>query len=187
MPSSGQASELSILVLAIGNILLSDEGAGIRTMERLQARYHLPPEVEAVDGGTMGLALLPCLKGRSHVLLIDAVKSGKEPGTVSRIELTNPPAFFRTRISPHQIGLSDVLAVAAMTDGLPPHLLLFGIEPARLETGLDLSPEVAAAIDTLTKLVVQELAGIGIALQPREAGDSGRPAFPAAKSCPPVG
>jgi hydrogenase maturation protease len=180
-----QNRRANILILGIGNILLADEGAGVRVVERLQALYLLPPEVEAVDGGTMGLDLLPYLEGRSHVLLIDAVKGGKDPGTVSRIELTDPPAFFRTRISPHQIGLSDVLAVAAMTGSLPPHMVLFGIEPARLDTGLDLSPEVAASINTLTDMVARELADLAFAPEPTPTDGPAAPFFPATP-IPPV-
>ncbi|MEJ2033923.1 MAG: HyaD/HybD family hydrogenase maturation endopeptidase [Deltaproteobacteria bacterium] len=169
----------NVLILGIGNILLSDEGAGIRVVEGFQGRYLLPPEVEAVDGGTLGLALLPYLKGRSHVLLIDAVKGGKAPGTISRMELTDPPAFLSTRISPHQIGLSEILTVATLTDGLPPIMILFGIEPSRLEVGLEMSPEVAANIDPLIERVAHELAGMKISLRPRPAGVPTNPSFPA--------
>jgi hydrogenase maturation protease len=184
-PSASRENKLNILVLGVGNILLSDEGVGIRVVERLLARYLLPPEVEVIDGGTMGLDLLGYFQDRSHVLLIDAVKSGRPAGTVSRLELTDPSAHFRTRISPHQIGLSDVLAIAAVTDGLPPHMVLFGIEPARLDTGLELSPEAAASLDPLTGMVAQELAALDIILEPRPAGEPACSSFPIAGPVPP--
>lgn len=156
---------LNVLVLGVGNMLLSDEGAGGKIAEDLRKRYHMPSEVEVVDGGTMGLDLLPYLDGRSHLFIIDAINSGKEPGAIVRMELDDPPAFFRTKVSPHQTGLSEVLAVAAMTDNLPPNITLFGIEPKDLSTGLDMSPEVAGNVGKLADMVVDELTGLGLSIK----------------------
>jgi len=146
-------------------MLLSDEGAGNKAVEDLQQRFHFPPEVEVVDGGTMGLDLLPYLDDRTHLFIIDAVKSGNAPGTMVRLELDNPPAYFRTKISPHQLGLSEVLAVATLTDNLPPKIVLFGIEPKDLSTGLGMSPEVAENIGRLAEMVVDELTGLGLKVE----------------------
>jgi len=156
---------VNILVLGIGNMLLSDEGAGNKAVADLQQRFHFPPEVEVVDGGTMGLDLLPYLDDRTHLFIIDAVKSGNAPGTMVRLELDNPPAYFRTKISPHQLGLSEVLAVATLTDNLPPKIVLFGIEPKDLSTGLGMSPEVAENIGRLAEMVVDELTGLGLKVE----------------------
>jgi len=156
---------VNILVLGIGNMLLSDEGAGNKAVEDLQQRFHFPPEVEVVDGGTMGLDLLPYLDDRTHLFIIDAVKSGNAPGTMVRLELDNPPAYFRTKISPHQLGLSEVLAVATLTDNLPPKIVLFGIEPKDLSTGLGMSPEVAENIGRLAEMIVDELTGLGLKVE----------------------
>jgi len=97
---------------------------------------------------------------RSHIMIIDAVKTGKNPGTIVRIE--DPPAYFRDRTSPHQIGLADVLGIAAITDKLPRNITLFGIEPKQLSTGLTLSTEVAQNLSRLVDMVVAELKTIGI-------------------------
>jgi len=146
-------------------MLLSDEGAGNKAVADLQQRFHFPPEVEVVDGGTMGLDLLPYLDDRTHLFIIDAVKSGNAPGTTVRLELEDPPAYFRTKISPHQLGLSEVLAVATLTDNLPPKIVLFGIEPKDLSTGLGMSPEVAENIGRLVEMVVDELTGLGLKVE----------------------
>ena len=151
---------LNVLVLGLGNLLLSDEGAGIRAVEELQERYDLSDSVEIIDGGTMGLELLPYLEERSHILIVDAVKTDNEPGTIVRID--DPPAFFSTKISPHQIGLADVLGAAAITDNLPRNLILFGIEPKEISTGLDLSSEVAQNLSRLVDMVIAELKTIGV-------------------------
>lgn len=147
----------------MGNILLSDEGAGVRAVEELQKRYHFPKEVEVIDGGTMGIGLLDYFKQRSHVIIVDAAQSGNDPGKIIKIE--DVPAFFRNKISPHQIGLCDVLAFAKITGDFPPHTILFGIEPEKLTPGLEMSQKVESKIDALIEKVVEELKTIGIKLE----------------------
>ena len=153
-------SFLQVVVLGLGNILLSDEGAGIKAIEELRRRYDVSDSVDIIDGGTMGLELLPYFEGRSHVLIIDAVKTGKPPGTIVRID--DPPAYFSSKTSPHQIGLSDVMGTAALMGHLPEHIVLFGIEPKRLSTNLHLSRDVARHIHRLVDMVVEELKAIGV-------------------------
>jgi hydrogenase maturation protease len=162
LKDSGQ-SFLSVLVLGIGNILLSDEGVGVKAVEELQSRYNCPDTVEIVDGGTVGFELLPYFENRSHILIIDAVKTGNKPGTIVRID--DPPAFFQKKVSPHQIGLADVMGIAVITDNMPQHIALFGIEPKELSTGLELSPEVAENLRQLVDMVVDELKAIGIKVE----------------------
>jgi len=159
---SGQ-SFLNVLVLGLGNILLSDEGAGVKAVEELQNRYDCSGAVEFVDGGTIGLELLPYFEGRSHILIIDAVKTDRKPGTIVRIE--DPPAYFSSKTSPHQIGLADVMGIAVITDIMPKNITLFGIEPKQLSTGLELSAEVARNLNQLVDMVADELKAIGIKVQ----------------------
>jgi len=162
---SGQ-SFFNVLVLGLGNILLSDEGVGVKAVEELQNRYDCSDAVEIVDGGTMGIELLPYFEERSHILIIDAVKSGCEPGTITRIE--DPPAYFSSKTSPHQIGLADVMGVAVITDIMPQNITLFGIEPKQFSTSLSLSTEVARNLSRLVDLVIAELKIIGIKVQAKE-------------------
>lgn len=157
------------LVLGIGNLLLGDEGVGIRVVENLLARYRLPPEVEAIDGGTMGLELLPYLAGRRLLILLDAVRTGAAPGTVVQRELDDPAAFFREKISPHQIGIAEVLSVAMLTNELPGRILLIGVVPKEMATGLDLSPEIAARLPVMADMVATELTAAGFPLTQRES------------------
>jgi hydrogenase maturation protease len=162
LKDSGQ-SVLNVLVLGIGNILLSDEGAGVKAAEELQNRYDCSDAVEIVDGGTVGFELLPYFENRSHILIIDAVKTGNKPGTIVRID--DPPAFFQKKVSPHQIGLADVMGMAVITDNMPQNIALFGIEPKELSTGLELSPEVAGNLSQLVDMVADELKAIGIKVE----------------------
>lgn len=156
------------LVLGIGNLLLGDEGAGIRVVEELGARYAMPPEVEAIDGGTMGLELLPYLAGRRFLMIVDAVRTGAPPGTVVRLELAGSSGFFRERISPHQIGIAEVLSVAALTGDLPGRIVLIGVVPEELATGLALSSEIASKILVMADMVAAELAAAGFPLARRD-------------------
>jgi len=161
-----EPSELKVLVLGVGNLLLGDEGAGCRVVEELHRHYMIPEGLEVIDGGTMGMDLLSYLEGRSHLIVIDAVNTGTgKPGHTVRLELEDPPSFFRTMVSPHQLGLSEVLGVAAMTDSMPPSIIVIGIEPASLETSIDLSPEVEARIPEMLEMVRNELDILGYSLE----------------------
>ncbi|MFZ5776431.1 MAG: HyaD/HybD family hydrogenase maturation endopeptidase [Thermodesulfobacteriota bacterium] len=158
-PATGQP--LNVLVLGVGNVLLSDEGAGVRVIERLRKTHRFPGQVELLDGGTMGLELLPWLEERSHLFIVDAIRSDNPPGSVMVRQLDDPPAFFRQKISPHQIGLSELLAVASLQNCLPGSVTLFGITPADLSTGIELSPEGEAAVGRACNEVVAALATLG--------------------------
>lgn len=161
---------MSVLVLGIGNVLLRDEGIGIRAIRELDRRYCFSGTVEILDGGTAGLELLGHIRNRDHLLIIDALKTGQRPGTVVRAAGEEVIAAFRTRISPHQLGLSDLLAAAVLTDEMPRNLVLFGVEPEKVETGLELTSAVEGCLDKLLAAVVDELRAIGCSVSP-VAGD----------------
>ena len=160
---------MDILVLGIGNVLLTDEGVGVRALNELERRYTFPENVELLDGGTAGIELLRHIRNRDYLIIIDAMKFDQEPGTVSRVEGQDVPAAFRTRISPHQLGLSDLLAAAMLTDELPKNLVLFGVEPESLDIGLDLTDTVEASLEKLTGAILEELRSIGCSIVPIEA------------------
>lgn len=160
---------MDILVLGIGNVLLTDEGVGVRALNELERRYTFPENVELLDGGTAGIELLRHIRNRDYLIIIDAMKFDKEPGTVSRIEGKDVPAAFLTRISPHQLGLSDLLAAAMLTDELPKNLVLFGVEPESLDIGLDLTDTVEASLEKLMGAVIDELQSAGCSVVPVEA------------------
>jgi len=160
---------LDILVLGIGNVLLTDEGVGVRALKELERRYIYPENVELLDGGTAGIELLRHIRNRDYLIIIDAMKWNQKPGTVGRVEGDDVPAAFRTRISPHQLGLSDLLAAAMLTDELPKNLVLFGVEPESLDIGLDLTDTVEASLEKLTGAIIDELRSIDCTVVPVEA------------------
>ena len=141
-----------ILVLGLGNILLQDEGLGVRTVERLMADFSLPPEVEALDGGVMGLDLLPRLEGVSALLIVDAVRAGWPPGTLVRLEGDAIPAALAHKMSMHQSGLQELLAVSAFRGSLPPHVVLCGLEPAVVDWDSSYHPVSRPELTTCSNL-----------------------------------
>lgn len=159
---------MRVLVLGIGNILMMDEGVGIRAIEEIQNRFQFQEDVELLDGGTSGIELLSYISKRDNLIIIDAIKAGYPPGTVLRVEGKDVPACFRMRISPHQLGLSDLLLAATLTGEMPRSVVLFGIEPKRIELGLGLSDEVKANFDKLISEVIKEIRGLGCTVKPKE-------------------
>ena len=155
----------TILVLGLGNTLLRDDGLGIRAVERLTAEYELPAEVEVLDGGVMGLDLLSRLEGITALLIVDAIRAGRPPGTPIRLEGDAIPTALAQKMSMHQAGLQDLLAVSALRGTLPQRVVLYGLEPEIIGWGIELSPNIAPQIDKLVASVVQELRDWGIAMQ----------------------
>jgi hydrogenase maturation protease len=147
-------------------LLLSDEGAGLRVVEQLVTTYDLPEEVMALDGGTLGLDLLHYLEGIDDLLIIDAVEMGEEPGTLLRMEGDEIPSFLTVKMSPHQVGIPDMLFAAKLRDLYPRNVVLWGVQPGSLEVSLELSPAVAAQIDVLVEKAVAELERWGYQLTP---------------------
>ena len=159
-----------VLVLGIGNILLSDEGVGVHVINRFQATLVIPDEVQVIDGGTMGLDLSPYFEGKTDVVVVDAIcADGEKPGTIRRFSGSEVMTMLGERISPHQIGLSDLLACTAVDTQLPENIVLLGIVPESLDTSLDLSPTIQAKVDDLVGLIRVELEAVGIVLEPKQA------------------
>ncbi len=154
---------MRVVVLGIGNVLMSDEGIGVHAVEALQAHYDLSAEVEVIDGGTCGMELLPDLQGADHLIVVDAVRAGQPEAGIVRLEGDDVPAFFKTKLSPHQVGLSDVMAALRFGGGEPGHVVLIGVKPVVLELSMELSPAVAARVDEVVGMVVSELSAIGMA------------------------
>lgn len=160
---------MKTLVLGLGNILLSDEGVGVHVIRLLRERYQFPQEVEILDGGTLALDLLPYVEDADRLLMVDAVQMDAPPGTVTRLEGEEVPAVLNLKYSPHQMGVSDLLAAARLMGRYPAELVLWGIQPASMDVGLELSPAVAAQVETVVQNVLAELQRWGI--QPTRRGE----------------
>jgi len=152
---------MSALILGVGNILLGDEGIGIRVVEELENRFAFPEEIMLLDGGTAGIELLRYIDGRDLLILIDAMRADLAPGTVFKVEGEDVAKRFMTKISPHQIGLSDLLAAAILSEQMPKQNTLYGVEPESLETGIVLSPAVEASVEKIISAILTELEAAG--------------------------
>lgn len=157
----------SILVLGLGNTLRRDEGLGVHAMERLYERYALPPTTQLVDGGTLGLELLCYLEDADRALVLDAALTDGPPGTLLRVAGDEIPAFLGLRVSPHEVGLADLLAVAQLRGSAPDEIVVLGMQPEALELGADLSATVSQRLDDLVAAAIQELARWGVTVRPR--------------------
>jgi len=151
-----------LVVLGLGNVLRRDEGLGIRALQRLQERYHVPAEVALVDGGTLGLELLAHLEGAKRLLVLDAALTDGPPGTLIRLAGEAVPAFLGMRSSPHEIGLADLLAVLRLRDVEPEEVVVLGMQPEVIELGWELSPTVNTRLDLLVDMAVSELDRWGV-------------------------
>lgn len=161
-----EPNKVQTLVLGVGNTLLSDEGVGVHVVERLVKLYNLPEEVQVLDGGTLGMDLLYYLEGVENLLLVDAVEAHREPGALVRLSGDEVPAFLSIKISPHQLGVPDMLAAAKLKGSFPRNIVLWGVQPASLEVGLELSETIAPLMDTLVEKVAGELRQWGHVLSP---------------------
>ncbi len=157
-----------VVVLGIGNTILSDEGVGVHALAALQQDFELPPGTEVIDGGTAGMELLDALTDVDLLLVFDAVKAGRAPGSLVCLEGDEVPVFFRHKLSPHQVGIGDVLASLRFAGNGPRDLVLVGVEPAVLDLGLSLSAAVAASLPRMIAAAAEQLRRRGIELRPRE-------------------
>lgn len=158
---------MRVLVLGLGNILLRDEGVGVRVVEALEAAWSMPEGVELLDGGTSGMELLDIVAGLDCLIVADAVNADGPAGRTIRLVDNEIRMLFETRFSPHQLGLSDMLASLRLMDAAPARIVVIGVVPFDLELGLELSPVAGEGRDAAVQLVVEELTSLGLPPQPR--------------------
>lgn len=147
------------VVLGLGNLLQSDEGFGVHALRALQAMPGLPPDFELVDGGVMGLDLLPLVEECSHLLVLDVIDGGKPPGALLELTKEQIPLYLGVKLSQHQVTFQEVLGLALLRGCLPDHLHLLGIQPESLSIGTELSATAAARLPQITRRAIQILQG----------------------------
>ncbi|MFA5018130.1 MAG: HyaD/HybD family hydrogenase maturation endopeptidase [Methylobacter sp.] len=155
---------MNILLLGIGNVLWADEGFGVRVIERLQKSYRFPDQVNVMDGGTQGVYLVEHVQAADVLIVFDAIDYGLPPGTLKRIENDDVPNFLGAKkMSLHQTGFQEVLAMAQMLGSYPQHLLLIGVQPEELDDyGGSLRPIVKVQIQPAIDMAIDYLQVFGI-------------------------
>lgn len=147
---------MTTVVLGLGNVLLSDEGIGVKSVERMVADPRVPADVTLIDGGTLGLELLSCAAGAERMLVLDTVDVDAAPGTVVRItreDLGATPGGG----SVHQLGVTDLLSALRLMGAEPSEVVILGVQPESLALGTTLSPAVAAALETVVEEAIGQL------------------------------
>lgn len=164
---------MNILLLGIGNVLWADEGFGVRVIERLQKGYRFPDCVKVIDGGTQGVYLVEHVQAADVLIVFDAINYGLPPGTLKRIENEDVPNFLGAKkMSLHQTGFQEVLAMAQMLGNYPQHLLLVGVQPEELDDyGGSLRPIVKAQIQPAIDVALNFLHTFGISAETTDANN----------------
>lgn len=155
----------AVTVLGIGNVILQDEGFGVRAAEILREKYDFPPEVQIIDGGTLGAELLGVLTGTEHLLVLDSVNGGKEAGTLFRFANEEIAAHFQDKLSVHEVGIQDVLATLAVTGRAIPDVVVLGAQPYAVGAGVALTPRMEALLPEFEQRALAELRRWGIEVQ----------------------
>jgi hydrogenase maturation protease len=164
-PSSEHTAPRPILILGLGNLLLRDEGVGVHVVRALGAEGNvpantcpsLPPDVEVVDGATAGFGLIDILAGRRKVVVIDAIDAACAPGSIVRLTVDDLVSTSPMPLSLHEVGFLEAVAATQRLGVAPQEMIIFGVRPAVVDYGLELSPTVAALVPRIVELVLQEL------------------------------
>ncbi len=126
------ATRCGTAVIGLGNPLLADDGLGLEILGRLGREFAFDDGVRLEDGGTWGMELLPILESAERVLFLDAINNGMPPGSLVRVEGPDLPRQFGLKVSPHQVDVQDVLAVATLRGTFPPEAVAIGAQPESL-------------------------------------------------------
>jgi hydrogenase maturation protease len=171
-----EARTIGVLVLGLGNVLLGDDGLGAAAVARLERNYRVPPSVRLADGGTLGLSLLNLLAEAEHVILVDAVAAENPPGTLIRLDGADVSDAVRDRLSPHQVGVADLLDAARLIGSYPRTVTLLGLVPGSIDLGVVRSSAVNQSLDELVRAVVREVQSLGYKmLKEPQSADQHRP------------
>ena len=153
---------MKIALLGVGNILLKDEGVGVRVIQELMDNYTFPTDIQLIDGGTLGPHLLNLIKGFEEIIVIDAIQGGEEPGTLYKFLLDQIPLEVTAKLSTHQVGVLEVLSQVKLL-GEQPRVTFIGIEPQDISPwGMELTPFVKDKIPALIEIIFSELEEHGI-------------------------
>jgi len=146
-----------ITVLGVGNILMQDEGFGVRVVEQLLRQYHFPEQVQVLDGGTLGMELLRFLIGTDKLIIVDAVSGILPPGSFYQFNHEEVKAYFKEKVSMHELGIQDVLEVMNVLEKPAKEIRILGVQPLTIDIGLDMTPIITEKVASVVEKVVMVL------------------------------
>ena len=153
--------DTEIMVLGIGCILYSDEGFGVRVVEKMEALYEFSDNVLLVDGGVLGINLLGVISKPDHLIVVDAIRNRGKPGDLYRLDGDQIPQRIRAKNSLHQVDFLEALTMCQALDKVP-ETVIIGVEPEDIDTqSLDLTPAIQAKVDPVIEMVLAELVRLG--------------------------
>jgi hydrogenase maturation protease len=160
-----------VMVLGVGCTLFSDEGFGVRVVEKMQREYEFPDDVLLVDGGVLGVNLLGVISKPKHLIVVDAIRNHGRPGDLHRLAGEQIPQRIRAKNSLHQVDLLEALTLCQALDHVP-ETVIVGIEPEDIETlCVDLTPTTRARMDDVVAMVLTELDRLGVTYQRKGTAD----------------
>lgn len=164
--------EKNIGVLGIGNLLMRDDGFGVRCLEELENRYVFPDNVTLLDGGTSGLMLAPYLEDMDIIYMIDIVNLKAEPGSIHCFSDKDVRSGdIQTRLSPHQVGLMEILELCKLRGKAPERIEMVTAVPEELFMGLGLTPLLESKIDSVVDIVLERLSQEGVVWEEKGTDD----------------
>ncbi|MFN3135240.1 MAG: HyaD/HybD family hydrogenase maturation endopeptidase [Candidatus Kryptonium sp.] len=153
----GEEGRVKIGILGIGNPLLGDDGFGVEVVKKLKEEIGESPDVEIIDGGSLGIYLLPYLEDKTHLIVVDVVNFGGKPGEIVKFELSKIPAFIGLKVSEHQITFHEVIALMNLLEIKPVESVLIGVQLKRNEWGAEMSDEVKGAIGEVVEKIKEQI------------------------------
>lgn len=145
------------VILGLGNILLKDEGIGVHVIKELEKKS-LPDNVELIDGGTSSLDILLSIENTEKLIIIDALKFGKDPGTIYKIDPKDlEEKIDMDKLSLHQMNLLETLLIAKTKGTLPEEIVILGVEPFEISSGLGLTPKLQEKLPKVIDAVLNEI------------------------------
>ncbi|MGN0009126.1 MAG: HyaD/HybD family hydrogenase maturation endopeptidase [Desulfovibrionaceae bacterium] len=158
----------NVLILGVGNLLMRDEGFGVRAVELLEKDYLWPENVRLLEGGTMGMMLMPDMQDCHRLIVLDAVLCGQQPGTICVLEGENLRKSLGFRDSTHQTDLVDILICCELA-GHRPETLVYGMEPFDWQSFIpELTPEARALLPEFCAKVVRDLRARGLDIRKKQ-------------------
>lgn len=161
-----------VLVLGLGNVLLGDDGLGVEALRAFTAEWIAPDDLLILDGGTLGLSLLPYLEDARSAILVDAVRADAPAGSLVRLADDDVAPAVAHRLSVHQVGVADLLDAARLRGRLPERVVLLGLVPESIELRVGLSKPVVRGLPGLVAEVAAEAAALGAAPARRRPHDT---------------